>query len=120
MLRACLPVLAALLVACEPGIDARHALAEEAQLKVIPAGRQCAHCGWIESKREIVASVADPLAMRVYEYTLRMPDGSSSVFRETLPAGWRLGERVGVIMFDSARKDRWRPPTMVPGREPRP
>jgi hypothetical protein len=40
--------------------------------------------------------------MRVYEYTLRMPDGSSSLFQETLPAGWRLGERVGVIQGISA------------------
>jgi hypothetical protein len=96
MRRTCLSVLAALLVACEAGIDDRDASADEGALTV-PAGRHCAHCGWIESKREIVPSIADPLALRVYEYTLRMPDGSSNVFQETLPAGWRLGERVGVI-----------------------
>lgn len=96
MLRVCLPVLAALLVACESGIDYSDALPEAAELKV-PAGLHCVHCGWIESKREIVPGVADPLAMRVYEYTLRMRDGSSSVFQETLPAGWRVGERVGII-----------------------
>jgi hypothetical protein len=97
MLRACLPVLAALLVACEAGIDGAVALPAHVELNLLAAGRQCVHCGWIESKREIVAQVVDPLAMGVYEYTLRMSDGSSSVFRETLPARWRLGERVGVI-----------------------
>ena len=40
---------------------------------------------------------ADPQALCVYEYTLRMQDGSTSVFRETLPTSWRLGERVILI-----------------------
>jgi hypothetical protein len=97
MLRACLPVLAALLVACEAGVGDGRALTAEVELGAPPTGRQCAHCGWIESKREVVARIADPLALRVYEYTLRMSDGASSVFRETLPAARRLGERVGVI-----------------------
>jgi hypothetical protein len=97
VLRTCLLLLAALLAACESGIDAADALPREIGLSVLANGRHCVHCGWIESKREIVAQVADPLATGVYEYTLRMSDGSSSVFRETLPAGWRLGERVGVI-----------------------
>jgi len=92
MPRALLPllsaVLVALLAACEPGIDDGDALPAQAALKVAP-GRHCAHCGRIVSKREIAA--------RVYEYTLRMPDGTSSVFQETLPATWRVGERVGVI-----------------------
>ena len=91
MPRALVPVLPALflamLTACEPGVDDVEAL-PVAELKVI-GGRHCTHCGRIESKREI--------ALRVYEYTLRMADGSSSVFEETLPATWRVGERVGVI-----------------------
>jgi hypothetical protein len=98
MLRACLPVLVALLVACESDIDGGDAPPAQIELNVLPASRQCVHCGWIESKREIVAHAVDPLAMGVYEYTLRMSDRSSSVFRETLPARWRLGERVGVIV----------------------
>jgi hypothetical protein len=40
---------------------------------------------------------ADPLAPRVYEYTLRMQDGSMSVFQETLPASWHIGERVVLV-----------------------
>jgi hypothetical protein len=96
MRRACFPLLAALLVACDPGLDQSVARPETADVNV-PAARHCGHCGWIESKREIVRAVVDPVAMRVYEYTLRMPDGSSRLFQETLPAGWRLGERVGVI-----------------------
>jgi hypothetical protein len=59
--------------------------------------RRCPQCGWIESKREILASVADPAALAIYEYTVRMGDGTSSVFREELPVSWRLGERLLVI-----------------------
>jgi len=81
-------LLLALLAACAPVIDDGDALPEQLGLK-IAAGRHCVHCGRIEAKREI--------ALRVYEYTLRMADGSSSVFQETLPATWLVGERVGVI-----------------------
>ena len=49
----------------------------------------CPSCGWIEAKREVT-----PL---LYEYTLRMRDGSMSVFQETLPTSWRLGERLMLI-----------------------
>ena len=58
---------------------------------------RCPHCGWIESKRPIASSVADPLSLGIYEYTLRMSDGSSRVFLETLPASWRVGERLTLI-----------------------
>lgn len=85
-----------MLTACEAALDDSDALPAQAELRV-PAARHCSHCGRIESKREIAPSAADPLALRVYEYTLRMPDGSSSVFQETLPTTWRVGERVGVI-----------------------
>ena len=61
------------------------------------AGPRCPHCGWIESKREVVLDVMDPRALRMYEYTVRKVDGSSSVFVETLPVSWRLGERLLVI-----------------------
>ena len=63
----------------------------------VHAVKRCPHCGWIESKRPIASSVADPLSLGIYEYTLRMSDGSSRVFRETLPATWRLGERLTLI-----------------------
>jgi hypothetical protein len=36
-----------------------------------------------------------------YEYTVRVGDGSSRVFREELPVSWRLGERL--IVIDGAR-----------------
>jgi hypothetical protein len=64
---------------------------------VIVAAQRCRQCGWIESKRQIVSSAADPDSLGTYEYTLRMTDGSSRVFRETLPATWRLGERLTLI-----------------------
>ena len=58
----------------------------------------CESCGWIEAKRELAPLfAADPHALRVYEYTLRMQDGSMSLFQETLPTSWRLGERVILI-----------------------
>lgn len=60
----------------------------EAELAVQDV-RRCPQCGWIESKREVQPST--------YEYTVRMADGSSSVFLEVLPASWRLRERLIVI-----------------------
>src|SRR3954462_9695150 len=59
--------------------------------------RRCPHCGWIESKREIVPTASDAPAVKSYEYTVRMPDGSSTVFQQSLPASWRLRERLTVI-----------------------
>lgn len=64
---------------------------------VAPRAARCPHCGWIETRHEIPPLVADPLARKVFEYTVRMADGSSRVFQETLPTSWRLGERLTVI-----------------------
>jgi len=64
---------------------------------VIVAAPRCPQCGWIESKRQIVSSAADPHSLGIYEYTLRRADGSSGVFQEALPASWRVGERLTVI-----------------------
>ena len=74
----------------------RSAAAQELE-RTPPAGPRCPHCAWIESKREVVLDVMDPRAPRVYEYTARKADGTSSVFLETLPVSWRLGERLMVI-----------------------
>jgi hypothetical protein len=93
----------ALDVAWVPGltsIDAE-AVTLPAQVQIpVQAVRRCPHCGWIESKREILPGVADSLAPKVYEYTLRKTDGSSSVFQEALPVRWRLGEPL--IFIDGA------------------
>src|SRR4051812_18390437 len=63
-----------------------------------PHTRGCEGCGWIEAKRELAPLLAaDPQALRVYEYTLRMQDGSMSMFQDTLPTSWRVGERVILI-----------------------
>lgn len=101
MYRVCTLLLSALLLsglgACDTAVD------KEAAALLAPAevpareARRCPHCGWIESKSEILLEVAEPRAARIYEYTMRRADGSSSVFRETLPTTWRLGERVVVI-----------------------
>lgn len=99
------PLLVAVLAACQPLIDEREALQTPSELKII-GQRHCLHCGRIESKHEIAPKGADPLAPRVYEYKLRMRDGSSSVFQETLPATWRVGERVGVIEGSGGSPDR--------------
>jgi hypothetical protein len=101
MYRAFALLLSALLLpslaGCEAGID------EEASALLAPAkltthsARRCPHCGWIESKREILSEVDAPLVPRIYEYTLRRADGSSSLFQEALPTTWRVRERVVVI-----------------------
>jgi hypothetical protein len=67
-----------------------------------PPPRHCANCGWIEAKRELPPLAGDRHAQRIYEYTLRMPDGSMSVFQETLPTSWRVGERVMLIEANAA------------------
>jgi len=64
---------------------ARHAPAGPALL----AAKRCAQCGWIQSKQEVLPEL--------YEYTVRMTDGTTRVFREPLPTSWRLGERILVI-----------------------
>ena len=82
------------------GIDAE-AVALPAQVATpVRAARQCSHCGWIESKREIPRGVADSQAFPVYEYTARRSDGSSGVFQQALPVRWRLGEQL--ILIDGA------------------
>ena len=62
-----------------------------------PAPLKCPNCGWIEGKREIVPETMDASAPKTYEYTLRMTDGSMSLFRETMPTKWHLGERMTLI-----------------------
>lgn len=100
MCRACALLLSLLLLpglaACEATID-EDAAPLLAAAQVAREARRCPHCGWIESKREVPPEVADPRAARIYEYTMRRADGSSSVFREALPATWRVRERVVVI-----------------------
>ena len=82
------------------GIDAE-AVALPAQVETpVRAARRCPHCGWIESKREILPRAADSQAFPVYEYTARRSDGSSGVFQEALPVRWRLGEQL--IFIDGA------------------
>jgi hypothetical protein len=79
-----------------PGPEAPLALAPEFPLSV-PAARKCPSCGWIEGKREIVPETLDASAPKTYEYTLRMTDGSMSLFRETMPTKWHLGERMTLV-----------------------
>jgi hypothetical protein len=62
-----------------------------------PTPKHCPSCGWIEAKREVSPDTIDPGALKTYEYTLRMADGSVSLFRETLPTKWHLGERMTLI-----------------------
>ena len=85
------------IVACDASIDGQGVAPLAVDEAPDPGMGRCPQCGWIESKREIVPEVADSRAPQVYEYTIRHADGSSSVFREALPATWRLRERVVVI-----------------------
>lgn len=80
------------------------ALAEPTHLvPATQAMQRCPYCGWIESKREILPTDAQHRALGVFEYTMRRNDGSSSVFQETLPIHWRLGERLIFIEGASPR-----------------
>lgn len=93
-------VLYVALVPGRTGIDAQ-ALTLPAQLeRPDRAVGRCPHCGWIERKRRIPPSGPQPHARLTYEYTVRMADGSSRVFREGSPVGWRLGEQL--IFIDGA------------------
>ena len=87
-------LLLAALAACESGS------AGIVQASAPDAPERCTHCGWIESKQEIGPDVADPDATAVYEYTVRMADGSLRVFRQEPSVRWRVGERL--ILFAGA------------------
>ena len=80
-------LLCALLAACD-AIEVQEAAAATPQA-VAKSARRCPHCGWIESKREILPGA--------WEYTVRMADGSSRVFEEALPTSWRVRERLFYI-----------------------
>ena len=72
---------------------------------------RCPECGVVESIRQIGRSGADPVAGGAsdpaiaaddtadngYEITVRLRDGSRTVFTEASPRTWRLGSRVLVI-----------------------
>lgn len=61
------------------------------------APRRCAHCGWIEAKRLLAPQAEEPDVPVVYEYTVRMANGSSTRFRGEHAVHWRIGERLIII-----------------------
>lgn len=81
------------------GIADEPPLAKERMAGV--AGR-CSHCGRIERARKLRPDAAGPLSLPGYEYTVRMADGSSRVFREPSPARWRVGARL--IYIDGVQR----------------
>ena len=83
-------LLLALLSACESS-SARIALGSAPD-----APRRCTHCGWIESKQQIGLDLGDLHAPVIYEYTVRMANGSRRVFREGI-VRWRVGERLMLL-----------------------
>lgn len=92
MRRLLVPALSVLLLAMLAACDSTRASSAP---DIAPdAPRRCTHCGWIESKREIGPGAADPHAPVLYEYTVRMADGSSRIFREEPSVSWREGERL--------------------------
>ena len=68
-----------------------------------PNRASCPECGVIESMRQIErSSDGGPITVsaataKVYEFTVRFRDGSTTVFSEAGPRAWRLGNRVMVI-----------------------
>ena len=91
-LRVVLALTVVTLSACEP------MLGSSQQPEQMAAESSARLHGWIQSKREIAPLNADARAPASYEYTARMRDGSSHVFREEMPVSWRLGERLIVIV----------------------
>jgi len=87
--------LLATLAACEN--SSAQSAGEVAGAAIAEAPRRCAHCGWIEAKRELGPQAGDADLPAVYEYTVRMADGSSSRFREEHSVHWRVGERLMYI-----------------------
>ena len=65
--------------------------------RALDAPRRCTHCGWIEAKQQIGPDVADLHAPGIYEYTVRMANGSRRVFREGPAVRWRVGERLMLL-----------------------
>lgn len=59
----------------------------------------CASCGSVESIRHIDPATGLP----VYEFTVRMRDGSARESSESTPGRWRAGERVLLIGGPKAR-----------------
>ena len=91
-------VLLAVLAACESSSGGVvRASASDATLE---SPLRCTHCGWIESKQKIGADVAHPHAPAMYEYTVRMANGSLRVFRQDPSVRWRVGEQL--ILFAGA------------------
>src|SRR3954463_3913207 len=85
------------LAACDTAIEPREEFLLSSAAPLVQE-RRCPHCGWIESKREIVPAASDAPSVKSYEYTVRMPDGSSSGFEQALPVPWRLRERLTVVV----------------------
>lgn len=58
---------------------------------------RCPHCGRILSKRRLDPATVGHFDPPSYEYTVRMADGSSRVFREQMPVSWRVDEHLYYI-----------------------
>jgi len=91
MRRLLAPALSVLLLAALAACESSTAGMVRASAPDAPG--RCTHCGWIESKQEIGPDA-------VYEYTVRMTNGSLRVFREEPSVRWRVGERL--ILFAGA------------------
>lgn len=83
------------------------AIAEQTQpapvaVKAGSAAR-CPHCARILSKRRLDPATVGHFDPPSYEYTVKMADGSSRIFREQMPASWRVGEHLYYI--DGTRVD---------------
>ena len=98
MRRLLAPALSVLLLAALAACESSTAGMVLASAPDAPA--RCTHCGWIESKQEMGPDVADPNVTAVYEYTVRMADGSLRTFRQEPSVRWRVGERL--ILFAGA------------------
>lgn len=108
LIASCLLVLPAVAgVALYRGWYSGGAIAEPTQPAPVAvragSAARCPHCGRILSKRRLDPATVGHFDPPSYEYTVKMADGSSRIFREQMPAGWRVGEHLYYI--DGARVD---------------
>lgn len=99
MHRLLLPALCVSLLATLAGCESTSAESAGgfAGAAIADAPRRCTLCGWIEAKRALDPQAGEADLPIVYEYTVRMANGSLSVFRQEHAVPWRVGERLIVI-----------------------
>lgn len=87
---------AAALPLAAPAIEASGPRSSGPELAKRATRPRCADCGVIAGVRDLGVE-GETKRPGVYEFTLRLADGSTRVVTDANPAAWRLGERASII-----------------------